>query len=75
MWGIGAVLYVAATSREPFRSLTGSSYDQLERVADPVGADRRVPPAFAQLVKNCLDADPAVRPSAPGLAEALGALV
>jgi serine/threonine protein kinase len=75
VWGIGAVLYEAATGQVPFRSLGGSRYDQLERVADQVSAYRRVPPAFAHLVDRSLDADPALRPPVAELAEALGALV
>jgi serine/threonine protein kinase len=75
VWGIGAVLYEAATGRQPFRSLAGSRYDQVERAADPVSAHRRVPPAFTRLITRCLDADPAFRPSVAEIAEALGALV
>jgi serine/threonine protein kinase len=75
VWGIGAVLYEAATSQVPFRNLGGSRYDQLERVADPVSAYRRVPPAFAQLVARCLDAEPESRPSVGEVARALSALV
>jgi eukaryotic-like serine/threonine-protein kinase len=75
VWGIGEVLYEAASGQAPFRSLAGSRYDQLERVADPVSAHRRVPTEFAQLVFRCLGADSALRPSVAELAEVLGSLV
>jgi serine/threonine protein kinase len=75
VWGIGAVLYEAATGREPFRNLGGSRYEQLERAADPVSSYRRVPPAFAHLVVRCLAPDPTLRPSVAELGEVLGELV
>jgi eukaryotic-like serine/threonine-protein kinase len=65
VWGIGAVLYEAATGR----------FEQRGGTVHPVGAYRRLPTAFERLVTRCLDADPASRPSVLELAEALSALV
>ena len=75
VWGIGAVLYEAATGKEPFRHLGGGRFEQLERKADRVSAHRRVPAAFDQLIIRCLEADPAQRPPVAAVAEALGPLI
>jgi serine/threonine protein kinase len=69
VWGIGVVLYEAATGRRAFPGSTGSDtehearYEQLERRADPVREHRRVPPAFAAAVDRCLEPAPADRPA------------
>ena len=73
-WGIGAVLFEAATAARPFRSEDGR-YEQLHRRADPVTAHRRVPGRFGRLVAACLEPDAGSRPSLRELAAGLEAFV
>ncbi|MBV9452714.1 MAG: serine/threonine protein kinase [Rubrobacter sp.] len=75
VWGIGAVLFHAATGRPPFFEPEASrKYQQLERRADSVRAHRRVPAFFATTVDRCLDPDPSQRPTVDELAELLNGL-
>jgi serine/threonine protein kinase len=74
VWGIGAVLFEAATAARPFRSGDGR-YEQLHRRADPVTAHRRVPGRFGRLVAACLEPDAGSRPSLRELAAGLEAFV
>ena len=62
-WGIGALLYEAATGRAPFRAYRGARYEQLERRAAPVRATRRLPAALAATIDACLDPEAAARPT------------
>ena len=50
-------------------------YEQLTRRADPVGAHRRVPAAFGEIVARCLDPDPDGRPTLAELTSTLRTLV
>jgi serine/threonine protein kinase len=76
VWGIGAVLYAAAVGRAPFDAGGGAGrYPQLDRVADPVSAQRRVPAAFARAVAGCLEPAPADRPAVGELAPELDKLL
>ena len=65
VWGIGAVLFEAATGEVPFDAYEDdeASYEQLERRAESVRLYRRVPAAFNDLVHSCLEPDPALRPT------------
>jgi serine/threonine protein kinase len=74
VWGIGAVLFHAATGRRPFEAEAGRKYQQLERRADPVRVHRRVPAAFGTAVDRCLDPEPSRRPTVDELAELLNRL-
>jgi serine/threonine protein kinase len=75
-WGIGAVAYEAATGRRPFRGRSKDiDYPQLELRADSVRSHRRLPRALADAIDNCLDPDPAARPTIAGLAESFEACV
>jgi eukaryotic-like serine/threonine-protein kinase len=76
VWGVGVVLWSAATGLVPFDAdgPTGH-YPQLERRADPVTDHRRVPAAFAGLVARCLEPDPALRPGVEELRDELDALL
>ena len=77
-WGVGAVLWEAATGEEPFNAEDEDdkepSYEQLERRIDPIRTYRRVPAAFASLVESCLEPDPAGRPTIEELMKGLKAL-
>jgi serine/threonine protein kinase len=77
VWGVGAVLWEAATGEEPFNAEDEDdeepSYEQLERRIDPIRTYRRVPAAFARLVESCLEPDPAGRPTIEELMKGLKA--
>jgi serine/threonine protein kinase len=75
VWGIGAVLFEATTGEAPFGAYYEEDrYEQLERRAEPVGSYRRVPATFNDLVGNCLEPDPTLRPSVDQVARSLTAL-
>src|SRR5262249_34550595 len=74
VWGLGAVLYEAASGQTPFETYRGRRYDQLERRAAPLRCHRRLPAAFVALVDSCLDPDPLRRPTIAELTEGLSAL-
>jgi serine/threonine protein kinase len=77
VWGIGAVLFEAATGELPFDAHDDDEdrYEQLERQAEPVRSYRRVPATFNDLVGSCLEPDPARRPTLGELADAMNKLV
>ena len=78
VWGVGAVLWEAATGEEPFNADDEDddepSYEQLERRVVPIRSYRRVPAAFAKVVESCLEPDPARRPTVEELTKHLTAL-
>jgi eukaryotic-like serine/threonine-protein kinase len=74
VWGIGAVLYEAASGVMPFPAsrLNGSRhYEQLERPVEPLRNHRRMSSAFVELVDFCLDPEPGERPAVEELSSAL----
>jgi serine/threonine protein kinase len=77
VWGIGAVLFEAATGELPFDAHDEDEdrYEQLERRAEPVRSYRRVPPAFNDLVGSCFEPDPTRRPTLGELADTLNGLI
>jgi serine/threonine protein kinase len=76
VWGIGAVLFEAATGELPFDAHEDEDrYEQLERRAEPIRSYRRVPAAFNALVDSCFEPDPARRPTVGELAHALNELI
>jgi serine/threonine protein kinase len=76
VWGIGAVLFEAATGELPFDAPEDEDrYEQLERRAEPVRSYRRVPAAFNAVVSSCFEPDPARRPTVGELARALNKLI
>jgi serine/threonine protein kinase len=76
VWGIGLVLYEAATLIRPFEAPRGAAtessysgdptyYLQLCRVARSVRTLRRLPRALAEVIDGCLQPKPADRPTVP----------
>ena len=75
VWGIGAVLYEAATFKAAFDLHEyEDEYVQLERQADPIRSHRRLPAALASAIDACLEPEPARRPTVDGLMKSLTAL-
>jgi serine/threonine protein kinase len=75
-WGIGAVLFEVITSHPPFRAFADrSKCDQLERRADRVRTQRRVPAALASAVDSCLEPQPHQRPTVDDLMKSLASLI
>ena len=75
VWGIGAVLYAAATGRRPFYGLDDTTkYPQLEARAPSVRSYRRLPAALARIIDECLEPVPEDRPAPEELFDRLDAL-
>lgn len=74
VWGIGAVLFEAATAQRPFGALDDGRFEQLSRRAAPISAHRRVPAAFDSLVGACLEPEANGRPTVMELAHELDRL-
>lgn len=77
VWGVGLVLYEAATGHRPFGDAGRRghpSYPQLTRPAPPVRSLRRLPARVAAALDACLDADPGARPGLADLDECLTAM-
>jgi serine/threonine protein kinase len=62
VWGIGAVLFFAATGKRPFRSFENGRYEQLERPAELVQTHRQMDSSFAELINRCLKENAGQRP-------------
>jgi serine/threonine protein kinase len=85
VWGIGLVLFEAATGSRPFDppnipnaepsvSVDPTHYLQLCRVAPSVRTLRRLPKALAEAIDGCLQPKPANRPTIVELQAALAAV-
>jgi serine/threonine protein kinase len=86
VWGIGLVLYHAATGIQPFdipdyttsassvTSTMARCRTQLARPANKIRAHRRLPPAVAHTIDACLHPDPDQRPTLEYLHTVLTAL-
>jgi serine/threonine protein kinase len=71
VWGLGTVLWEAATGVSPFDAL-----DQAREPAEPVRALRpQLPARLAQAIDGCLERDPAARPSLGALETVLAGCV
>lgn len=75
VWGLGVVLFEAATERRPFEAEAKGVYQQLQRRADSVRRYRRLPLQFTNAVDACLEPDPQHRPSVNELASTLKSLI
>jgi serine/threonine protein kinase len=87
VWGVGLVLYQAATGLQPFdlpdRSASTSSYTStmarcqalLSRPAPKIRARRRLPTGVAETIDACLRREPAQRPTLERLDAALVSLI
>ena len=68
VWGLGAVLFEAATGRLAFEFTSdGPRYPQLERRADSIRRHRRLPSRLAELIDGCLEPQADQRPSVEAL--------
>jgi len=70
VFGLGGVLFAAATAARPFPRVDGP-FEQLERRAAPVGSLRRLPAAFAGAIDGCLNPESAARPTITALRDVL----
>ncbi|UOQ87123.1 serine/threonine-protein kinase [Gracilibacillus salinarum] len=62
VWGIGAVLFFAATGKRPFQSFEGERYEQLERPAARVQTYREMDESLATIIDRCLQQEVRQRP-------------
>jgi eukaryotic-like serine/threonine-protein kinase len=76
VWGLGVVLFEAASAERPFRARgTASGYGQLDGRADPILRRRRLPAQLAEVIDGCLEPQPPDRPGVADVTRALNALV
>jgi eukaryotic-like serine/threonine-protein kinase len=73
VWGIGATLYEALAKRKAFPAVGGERFPQLAQRPAPLPDD--VPSVLAELVFSTLAPQPADRPTAAELADALEPIV
>jgi len=74
VWGLGVTVHEAIAGSLPFPEPSdGERFAQLDREPEPL--PEPMPPALAELLRACLQPDPAARPSAREVAEALEPLV
>ncbi|MFC3040828.1 serine/threonine-protein kinase [Virgibacillus xinjiangensis] len=71
VWGVGAVLFFAATGKRPFQSLEYGRYEQLERPAEPVQTYREMDGFLANHIDRCLQYEADQRPKLKDIHEFL----
>ena len=75
VWALGVTLYQLVSADMPWKAdtLPELSIKIAVDPAPPLAPELRVPPGFEQIIRRCLEKDPAARfPSVSALAEALG---
>jgi serine/threonine protein kinase len=70
VWGLGGVLFEAATGDCAFDDGSEEGYPQLEGRAPPVRSLRRLPEALGAAIDACLDPDASARPTVAELVAA-----
>jgi len=76
VWGLGMVLFEAATGQRPFGTdPSPTEYAQLVNQATPIRHHRRLPRGLGTLLDRCLEQDPAQRPTVGALTAGLQELV
>jgi eukaryotic-like serine/threonine-protein kinase len=75
VWGLGVLLYEAATGKELFDGRSQSRPAQLARSITSVCRRRKLPFPLGEVIDACLQRAPAARPTVREVADALRALV
>src|SRR5262249_10319918 len=78
IWALGVTLYQLVSAHMPWKAepLPALSIKTATDPAPPLAPELRVPPAFEQVIRRCLEKDKERRyPHVAALAEALGAFV
>jgi len=73
VWGIGIVLFEAATGRRAFATGNNGGYPQLEHRAESVRKDARLPIQLTEAIDSCLEPNPKDRPNLAELSKVLSA--
>ena len=71
VWGIGMVLFEAATGRRAFATGNNGGYPQIEHRAESVRKDGRLPIQLAKAIDSCLEPNPNDRPNVAELSKIL----
>lgn len=75
VWGIGSVLFFAATGRRPFQTLENGRYEQLERFSEPVQTYRKMDGSLANIIDRCLQYEADLRPNVSEIHECVSSFI